>query len=72
VRWLPVAAGPVGEHRLRLTVGVDNELTNATIPPGTITVGMDGFDRGDGRSSCSELLVRKSRVHFIDTRAAWI
>ncbi|MEU5755061.1 beta-glucuronidase [Streptomyces sp. NPDC047829] len=26
----------------RLTVGVSNELTNVTIPPGTITVGQDG------------------------------
>jgi len=26
----------------RLTIGVNNELTNVTIPPGTITVGQDG------------------------------
>lgn len=29
----------------RLTVGVDNRLTNATIPPGTVTTGPDGRER---------------------------
>ncbi|MEQ0558231.1 beta-glucuronidase [Amycolatopsis sp. NEAU-NG30] len=29
----------------RLTIGVNNELTNVTIPPGTITVGHDGRRR---------------------------
>ncbi|MGS2586256.1 beta-glucuronidase [Streptomyces hebeiensis] len=29
----------------RLTVGVDNRLTNVTIPPGTVTTGSDGRDR---------------------------
>ncbi|MFJ9100950.1 beta-glucuronidase [Streptomyces sp. NPDC102405] len=29
----------------RLTVGVDNRLTNVTIPPGTVTTGPDGRER---------------------------
>lgn len=29
----------------RLTVGVDNRLTNTTIPPGTVTTGPDGRER---------------------------
>ncbi|MGW1711918.1 beta-glucuronidase [Streptomyces sp. NPDC002156] len=29
-------------QEFRLTIGVDNELTNTTIPPGTITVSQDG------------------------------
>ncbi|MEX3101614.1 MULTISPECIES: beta-glucuronidase [unclassified Streptomyces] len=33
-----VAAG----HEFRLTIGVNNELTNLTIPPGTITITEDG------------------------------
>jgi beta-glucuronidase len=32
-------------EEFRLTVGVNNELTNTTIPPGTITVGHDGRRR---------------------------
>src|SRR3954454_16198091 len=30
---------------VRLTVGVDNRLTNVTIPPGTVTTGPDGRER---------------------------
>jgi beta-glucuronidase len=32
-------------HEFRLTVAVNNELTNETIPPGTVTVGPDGGRR---------------------------
>ncbi|MGK9146092.1 beta-glucuronidase [Plantibacter flavus] len=30
---------------VRLTIGVDNRLTNVTIPPGTVTTGPDGIQR---------------------------
>ncbi len=32
-------------EEIRLTIGVNNELTNTTIPPGSLTVGTDGRSR---------------------------